>query len=260
MIQRIVLLKKIQQKMENMKMKKTNHPKNVGILSALLGISLLLSACSASPSGTPDSGSPQTLQPVEASDTGTAPVTEMFASESSADDTAPDPANEIYHMGDTIEFSYLGGGTIKYTLENVKIGTDINEMELSPNCFIDSSVLQADGTLTQADSSLVAVWVTVKNVDADMSENVWNIESNAGNEENLFMQDSPFVLYGCYSSEWSGESQKDFYLLHMEPGEERLIVTAWLVPNDQLESPFYYVIGGLNPPESWKYFLLSDPS
>lgn len=188
----------------------------------------------------------------------TSAETSMGTGDGFLGNTSPLADNNIYHVGDSMEYTYFDDGTIHYTLNDVKIGTDIEAMELSLSQFDDSSMIQADGTLSQPGSSLVAVWVTVKNIDVDMQNNFWGIEAVAGNEENIFAQDGPYVLYSCYSSEWSGESQKDFYKLSMEQGEERQMVIAWLVSDDLLDSPFYYVIGGSNPPENWKYFVLSE--
>lgn len=234
-------------------MKKQMCKRNAWIMILLVNLALLMTACSQAPG---DALSPEPI-------TGQVPAespaeTSIGTEDVLSNNTSPLGDNTMYHVGDSMEYSYLGDGTIHYTLNDVKIGTDIEKMGLSLSNFDDSSIIQADGTLSQPDSSLVAVWVTVKNIDVDMQENFWGIEANAGNEENIFAQGGPSVLYACYSSEWSGESQKDFYKLSMEPGEERQMVIAWQVSNDQLDSPFYYVIGGSYPSENWKYFVLSE--
>lgn len=236
-------------------MKRKISKKYVVIVSVFLNMSLLLSACSGSPAEG-SANNPSKIQTMaETSEAG-----ETSKSEEIPSGSASSPLGDtIYHLGDTIEFSYFDEGTIQYTLDEVKIGTNINEMGLSAEHFNGSYLFQEDGAIAEPDHSFVAARVTVKNIDADMSETAWTIEGAAGDEASFLAEDGPFAVFACYYSDCSLENENDFYKIALEAGEEKQIVIAWTVPNAQLESTFYYAIGAsLSPSEDWKYFVLSE--
>lgn len=164
-------------------------------------------------------------------------------------------------IGDTIEFTDIEGKIMQYTLEDVKIVTNLNEVGLSTKEFAGGITVGEDGCIEDAEeNSLIVITVKVKNINIDL-ENVEEeyplcIEMCAGNESNIKNPDGPFMLEANYFSKHP-DGLNEYYMYYLEKGEEMEAKIAWLVPNDLLEEPFYWVIGNSYSTEYFKFFQLN---
>ena len=175
--------------------------------------------------------------------------------------------NAVGAVGDTIRLAYdpESGEVLAYTLEKVETGISMEELGLVPEDFDDASIFDEKGVLKEsADCQLVVVTVTVKNVNVDLErlrqqtgeQDPLFIEMFAGSESNILHPDGPFLLEACCFTEHP-ENIQDFYKFSLEKEEEMTARVGWLVPNEMLEEPFYYVIGAGLESKSYQYFLLN---
>lgn len=170
--------------------------------------------------------------------------------------------DNVAGIGDTIAFSDAEGGTMQYTLESVKFLDCLDGTGLKREDFCDPSKINENGNLVEADEkTLVLISVMVKNVNINIEdieeENPFIIEPLAGSESNIKHPDGPFLEELDYFS-GHADSIQDYYKFTLQEGEEMEVVLAWIVPNEMLEEPFYYMIGSSSGTEFSKFFQLNE--
>lgn len=181
----------------------------------------------------------------------------------------PDSASEsdeeaLFSIGDTITYTF-DDQSIQYTLNQVHVLDNINDLDLNIDDFADKDLIAGDGVIEDT-YRFVAVDVTVKNIDfegddSEVDEPNLFIESLVGFKEGIEDPDGPFVLYASYFSEHPPLDQnhgQDYYQFSLSFDSEMNATIGWFLPTDQLEEDtLYYIIGGEGSPEYFRYFELN---
>ena len=187
-------------------------------------------------------------------------------------ETDGEKEKNVYYVGDTVKFGCenvdeAGNITFEdevwYTLNKVDIVKDVNELGISmadfSSSFSNKDKISAEGKL-QEGYSFIGINVTIKNigdtsVDPDSGHNLF-IEDYAAPESGISNQEGIFGVEGAY---FSGHDNREKHYMQctLEIGEEKNYTLGWVVPDEMLEEPFYYVLGVATNPEWQKYFLLN---
>ena len=180
----------------------------------------------------------------------------------------------VYYVGDTAKF----GGEVSvegvnekvtideiwYTLNEVDIVKDVNELGISmadfSQSFSNQDKISAEGKL-QEGYSFISINVSVKNisstfVDPDTGHNML-IDSTAAPESGISNQESISGFEAAYFSGHDDNKEKHYLKYTLGTGEEKDYTVGWVVPDELLEEPFYYVVGASSNKEWQKYFLLN---
>lgn len=174
--------------------------------------------------------------------------------------TEPERRNEVFYLGDTITHEFFGMKS-EYTLEKVDVVDNINDLGISREDvveFLRDQISEAGEPDTVQPSKFVVVTVKVKNVNIDPNDNEQNwmlcMDSRAGCESGILAEGGSMSLEGCYySAHMEGD---DYWRYSLGIGEEMTVQVGWIVPEEQLEEPFYYIIGS-GAAELYQYFRLN---
>lgn len=166
----------------------------------------------------------------------------------------------VFSVGETITDNMVGEET-QYTLKSVNIVKNVNDIGITREDFPDdvrSKVLRNGELNTEEESRFVMVTMVVKNVNAE-PDGMQMIEMDAGCESTLKDGDSILHMAEYYrdiSGKHIGEPYFNSYFL--EKGEEMTVQLGWFVPVEELQEPFYYVIGTWGTIENYQYFWLNE--
>ncbi len=175
--------------------------------------------------------------------------------------------NSLYSIGDTISFTYADNETVEYTLQQVIISDNINDLGLDKADFYDQSLIEDDGTVDGA-HQLVTIDVRIINkdyrgfnFDVEQDKASLYIELAVGFKNGIEDPDGPFLLHASFFSDHSPLDQnqgQDYYKFLLGIGEEIDVTVGWFVPTDLLEEePLYYIIGYEGHAEDFQYFQLT---
>lgn len=191
---------------------------------------------------------------------------EQYSNPSSVPDNSSESDEEaLLSIGDTTTYLYPEGQSVQYTLNQVHVLDNINDLNLNIEDFADKNLISDDGAIENT-YRFVAVEVTVKNIDFEghsLEENdpTLYIESLVGFKEGIEHPDGPFVLYASYFSEHPPLDQnrgQDYYQFALPVSKEMNATIGWFLPTDQLgEEKLYYIIGGEGSPDYFRYFELN---
>lgn len=190
-------------------------------------------------------------------------------SESTSEYSEYKNTDRVYEVGETITSIDVIGNEVQYTLKNVEIFDSIQELGISSEDFISTSLIGNSGEILEKDGEkncFIAVSVTVKNCNIDISQTPQGqypmlIEMRSGSESNILSTDGPFLEYAVYFSghpEMAGDENKDYYGFSLEKDAEMDAVIGWIIPQKMLEEPYYYIISGSGGAENYQYFLLNN--
>ena len=188
-------------------------------------------------------------------------------------DSDDEKEKNVYYVGDTIKsaFEYpdesgniISEDEVWYTLDKVDIVRNVTELGISmddfSNSFSNEDRISDDGKV-QEGYSFVAVNVTIKNindtdVDIDSNHNMY-IDCFAGTQSGILDPAGAVMLECAYFSGHDEEKVKNYYAFSLDVGQEGDYTVGWVVPDEMLEEPFYYVIGTAYSAEYYQYFLLN---
>ena len=189
-------------------------------------------------------------------------VNEAIVPEQPAEDEEDDG---LFFIGDTI-----ARGGVEYTLNDVHISKNINEVGLDKVDFFRRTRIEDNGDI-ESGYKLVTVDVTVKNINytdyelrtnPDLERDKPNlfIEYLIGFKDDLEDPNGPFTIESSYFSEHPPIEQdqwNDYSQFLLDHGEEVDATVGWFVPIDQLnEEPLYYIIGSAGRAEDQQYFYI----
>ncbi|HHU18985.1 MAG TPA: hypothetical protein GXZ58_01835 [Bacilli bacterium] len=189
-------------------------------------------------------------------------VNEAIVPEQPAGDEEDDG---LFFIGDTI-----ARGGVEYTLNDVHISENINEVGLDKVDFFWQDQIEDNGDI-ESGYKLVTVDVTVKNINytdyelrtnPDLERDKPNlfIENLIGFKDGLEDPNGPFTIEDSYFSEHPPIEQdqwNDYSQFLLDHGEEVDATVGWFVPIDQLnEEPLYYIIGSAGRAEDQQYFYI----
>ncbi|MBU5595004.1 hypothetical protein KQI76_07480 [Amphibacillus sp. MSJ-3] len=189
-------------------------------------------------------------------------VNEAIVPEQPAEDEEDDG---LFFIGDTI-----ARGGVEYTLNDVRISKNINEVGLDKVDFFWQDQIEDNGDI-ESGYKLVTVDVTVKNINytdyelrtnPDLERDKPNlfIESYIGFKDDLEDPNGPFIIETSYFSEHPPIEQdqwNDYYQFLLDHGEEVDAIVGWIVPIDQLnEESLYYLNGSEGRAEDQQYFYI----
>ncbi len=196
-----------------------------------------------------------------------------YVNEATINNSADDKNKNVFYVGDTIKstFDYpdesgniVSEDEVWYTLNKVDIVKNINELGISTKefraAFSNEDKIADNGEL-ESDYSFVVATVSVKNisatdVDPDSNNNML-IEWMAGPASGILDSAGPVALEAAYFSGHDEKNKKDYLKFNLEAGKEKVYAVGWVVPDEMLEEPFYYVIGAAYSAEYYQYFLLN---
>ena len=189
-------------------------------------------------------------------------VNEAIVPEQPAEDEEDDG---LFFIGDTI-----ARGGVEYTLNDVHISKNINEVGLDKVDFFRRTRIEDNGDI-ESGYKLVTVDVTVKNINytdyelrtnPDLERDKPNlfIEYLIGFKDDLEDPNGPFTIESSYFSEHPPIEQdqwNDYSQFLLDHGEEVDATVGWIVPIDQLnEEPLYYINGYAGRAEDYQYFYI----
>lgn len=187
--------------------------------------------------------------------------------ESGSPELADSVEKTLYSIGDTITLTYPGAGSLQYTLNQINVSENINDLGLNKDDFVDTMPISNNGDV-DGDFRLLTLDVTVKNIDfvllkedVDKDIPVLPIELAIGFKSGIEDPNGPFSLHASYFSEHqpkddNGHNQHYFYF-PLETGGEMEVAISWFVPTNELrDEPLYYIIGYPVSPEDRKYFKI----
>ena len=182
-----------------------------------------------------------------------------YVNEASINNSTDDEDKNVFYVGDTIisTFDYpdesgniISENEVWYTLNKVDIVKNINELGISTKefggSFSNEGKISDNGEL-ESDYSFVLATVSVKNisvtdVDPDSDYNML-IESMAGTASGILDPEGSVTLEAAYFSGHDGKNEKDYLKFNLEAGKEKIYTVGWVVPDEMLEEPFYYING-----------------
>lgn len=180
-------------------------------------------------------------------------------------DSSPESGGEsLFTIGDTITYENLDNQSVQYTLNQVHILDNINDLELNVDDFGDKRLLSDDGTI-DGTNQLVVIDVTVKNINLERDNleegnPILYIEPAVGFKEGIEDPNGPFFVEAEYFSNHPPLDQnggQDYWQFPLAIGDEIEVKVGWFLPADRLEKEsLYYIIGSETSPEYHQYFEL----
>lgn len=173
----------------------------------------------------------------------------------------------VYYVGDTIKSENpVFGEEVWYTLNNVNIVKDVNELGISmadfSTSFSNRDKISEEGKL-QEGYSFIAANVSVKNirgtyVHEETGDNM-EIEWQAAAETGILDPTGIVGLELAYFSGHNENRERYYYWFSLPVGEEETYTVGWVVSDQMLKEPFYYIIQGGDTGDTTKnqYFLLN---
>lgn len=185
--------------------------------------------------------------------------------------TETEGKNGVFYVGDTITDAMYGPTPeerrkTEYTLKKVDIVENINDVGIAWADLMPGSeqnkILESGELDTAEPSKFVVVTVNLKNINIDPNSDsamvCQMISSTSGCESGILNESGAEFLEACYFSAHPQENmQQDYYRYSLDIGEEMEVRVGWIVPDAQLEEPFYYVLGSWGMPEDYQYFRLN---
>ncbi|GAA4060373.1 DUF5027 family lipoprotein [Amphibacillus indicireducens] len=171
----------------------------------------------------------------------------------------------LFFIGDTI-----ARGGVEYTLNDVQISENINEVGLDKVGFFRQNPIEDNGDV-ESGYKLVTVDVTVKNINytdyelrtdpnLERDKPILYIEGRVGFKDDIEDPNGPFTIEHSYFSEHPPIEQdlwNDYSQFQLDHGEEVEATVGWFVPIDQLnEESLYYISGSPGRAEDYQYFYI----
>lgn len=190
---------------------------------------------------------------------------EPYINPSSVPDHSSESDEEtLFSIGDTITETF-DDQSVQYTLNQVHVLDNINDLNLNIDDFADKNPISDDGAIEET-YRFVVVDVTVKNInyegyDSEEGDPILFIESSVGFKEGIEDPNGPWLIETSYFSEHPPLDQnhgQDYYQFPLSIGDEVDATIGWFLPANQLgEDTLYYIIGGAGDSEDYQYFELN---
>lgn len=194
---------------------------------------------------------------------------EQYINHTSVPDSSPDSDEEsgdkrLFSIDDTITYTF-DDQSVQYTLNQVHVLDNINDLNLDIDDFANQNPISDDGAIEET-YRFVAVDITVKNInykgyDSEEDDSILLIESLAGFKSGIEDPNGPWTFESSYFSKHpplDRNDGQDYYHFPLPPGHEMDAVVGWFLPTDQLgEEGLYYIIGGAGDSKYYQYFELN---
>lgn len=190
---------------------------------------------------------------------------EQYSNPSSVPNHSSESDEEtLFSIGDTITETF-DDQSVQYTLNQVYVLDNINDLNLDVNDFDNKNPILDDGAIEEG-YRFVVVDVTVKNInfegdDLEKEDPILFIESSVGFKEGIEDPNGPWTFEPSYFSEHPPLDQnqgQDYYQFPLPIGDEVDTTIGWFLPADQIEEDtLYYIIGGAGDSQYYQYFELN---
>lgn len=177
--------------------------------------------------------------------------------------------DNIYKKGETIVWRDYSGQQIQYTLKDVQMAENINDFGVPPEEFTTGaqSFLSPDGSLVDGENGkniLVKATVDIKNIDyegfPDETDTDYLLYAETLILTQTELENADGIAHNMQAAYFSQHShgEKDYYFYTLEAGTETTAELIWIVPENDLQEPLYYIIGEASGRDAFQLFRLNE--